>query len=70
MLSGKPKKSEFTFLMDQESAQKNMCVLKKYNYDLKAALAAQEESPLTVGLNLNKLIFWNQSSACIQIGAG
>ena len=48
-LSGKPKNSEFTFMMDQESAQKNMCVLKKYNYDLKAALAAQKDSPLTYG---------------------
>ena len=47
--SNKPAKSEFIFLMGQESAQKNMCVLKKYDYDLKAALVAQQDSPLTHG---------------------
>ena len=35
--------------MDQESAQKNMCILKKYNYDLKAALVAQRDLPLIYG---------------------
>ena len=47
--SSKPTNPEFSFFMDQKSAQKNMCVLKKYDYDLKAALAAQQDSPLTYG---------------------
>ena len=42
--------------MDQESAQKNMCVLKKYDYDLKEALAAQQDSPLTCGSEFKPIV--------------
>ena len=47
--SSEPANPEFSFLLDQESAQKNLCVLKKYNFNLETALDAQKDSPLRYG---------------------
>ena len=42
---------EFKFFLDldQESAQKNLCAMKKYDYNLTASIEAQKDSPLTYG---------------------
>ena len=44
--SSKPSTPEIKFSLDQESAQKNLCVLSKYGFNLKAALKAHKDSPL------------------------
>ena len=45
----KPKRQEFQFELTEEAALKNFLVLKKYNFDLGAALKAQIKSPLGYG---------------------
>ena len=44
-----PANPEFSFLLDQESAHKKLCVLKKYDFNLETALDAQKDSPLSYG---------------------
>ena len=48
--SNRPANMEFKFFLDQESSQRNFCILQKYNFDLSKALKAQENSPLSYGL--------------------
>ena len=42
-------KSEFTFELTSEAAMKNYLVLRKYNFDFEAALAANSSSTLGYG---------------------
>ena len=60
--SSRPANMEFKFFLDQESAQRNFCILQKYTFDLAKALEAQENSPLSYGsefkpTNVLSLIF-------------
>ena len=47
--SVEPAAPEFSFSMNQESAHKNLCVFKKYDYKLDSALEAHKDSPLSYG---------------------
>ena len=49
LLSNRPSNTKLKFLLDQESGQKNFCILQKYNFDLTTALEAQANSPLPYG---------------------
>ena len=44
-----PKDPEFVFRFDGEAAEKNMCVLNKYDTNLERAIQAQNDSPLVYG---------------------
>ena len=74
-----PAAPEFSFLMNQESAHKNLCVLKKYDYKLESALEAQKDSPLSYGSEFKATeilepIFsrhpnWNRMKLILQNGS-
>ena len=44
----------FEFEMTSEAAKKNFLVLKSFNFDVKAALAAQAKSPMGYGSEFRK----------------
>ena len=50
----RPEKPLFEFEMTSEAAKKNFLVLKSFNFDVKAALAAQAKSPTGYGLEFRK----------------
>ena len=49
-----PEKPLFEFEMTSEAAEKNFLVLKRFNFDVKAALAAQAKSPMGYGSEFRK----------------
>ena len=53
----RPANMEFKFLLDQESAQRNFCILQKYKFDLAKALKAHENFPVSYGSEFRSTIF-------------
>jgi hypothetical protein len=49
-----PEEPLFEFEMTSEAAEKNFLVLKRFNFDVKEALAAQAKSPMGYGSEFRK----------------
>ena len=77
--SSKPSIPEFKFSLDQESTQKNLRVLRKYDFNLTAALKAKKDSLLIHGSEFKTTkvldpIFslhpnWSRIKSILEIGS-